>query len=85
MVRVGGMTYALDPKAKIGARISDLRVRGEPMGATKRYKLCGWAPVGEGITGEPIWEVVIRHLRAHKTVRPRQVNKPRVRDNPGLR
>jgi sulfur-oxidizing protein SoxB len=85
MVRVGGMSYALDPAARIGARISDLRLKGEPMGATKRYKLCGWAPVGEGITGEPIWEVVTRHLRAHQIVRPREVNKPRVRDNPGLR
>ena len=88
MVRVGGMTYAVEPGARIGSRISDLRVKGRPMGATKRYKLCGWAPVGEGITGEPIWEVVTRHLRAHKTVRPREVNKPRlvgVRDNPGLK
>jgi sulfur-oxidizing protein SoxB len=82
------MTYAIEPGARVGSRISDLRVKGRSMEATKRYKLCGWAPVGEGITGEPIWEVVTRHLRAHKTVRPREVNKPRligVKDNPGLK
>jgi len=87
MVRVAGMSYALEPGARIGSRISDLRVRGEPMGATKRYKVAGWAPVGEGITGEPIWEVVSRHLRTLKTVPALPANRPRfisVKDNPGL-
>jgi sulfur-oxidizing protein SoxB len=78
MVRVAGMTYALQPRARIGSRISDLRVRGEPIGATKRYKVCGWAPVGEGITGEPIWDVASRHLRARKTVPPLKANRPRL-------
>jgi len=87
MVRVGGMTYALQPAAKIGSRVSEMRVNGKPMQATKRYKVAGWAPVAEGITGEPIWEVVIRHLRATKAVPPLEVNRPRligVKDNPGL-
>jgi sulfur-oxidizing protein SoxB len=87
MVRVGGMTYALAPAAKIGSRVSDVRVRNQPLQATKRYKVAGWAPVAEGITGEPIWEVVIRHLRATKSVPPLEVNRPRligVKDNPGL-
>jgi S-sulfosulfanyl-L-cysteine sulfohydrolase len=87
MVRVAGMSYALEPGARIGSRISDLRVRDEPMQATKRYKVAGWAPVGEGITGEPIWEVVSRHLRTLKTVPALSANRPRfigVKDNPGL-
>jgi sulfur-oxidizing protein SoxB len=87
MVRVGGMTYALAPKANIGSRISEMRIQGKPLQATKRYKVAGWAPVAEGITGEPIWEVVIRHLRATKNVPPLQLNRPRligVKDNPGL-
>jgi len=87
MVRVGGMTYALALAAKIGSRISNVRVGNQPLQATKRYKVAGWAPVAEGITGEPIWEVVIRHLRALKTVRPLEVNRPRligVKDNPAL-
>jgi sulfur-oxidizing protein SoxB len=85
MVRVGGMTYALNRAAPIGSRISDLRVKNQPMGATKRYKVAGWAPVGEGITGEPIWEVVTRHLRDRKIVRPLPVNRPHLKDNPGLK
>ena len=87
MVRVAGMSYALEPQARIGSRISDLRVRDQPMEATKRYKVAGWAPVAEGITGEPIWEVVSRHLRTLKTVPALPANRPRfinVKDNPGL-
>src|SRR6185436_13973963 len=47
MVRVSGLTYALRPRAKIGARISDLRVGGAPMDASRAYKVAGWAAVGE--------------------------------------
>jgi sulfur-oxidizing protein SoxB len=87
MVRVGGMTYAIRPLAKIGGRISDLRLAGKPLQADKRYKVAGWAPVREGVTGEPIWEVVGRYLRGQKRVAPLQVNQPRligVGRNPGL-
>jgi S-sulfosulfanyl-L-cysteine sulfohydrolase len=87
MVRVGGMSYALEPAAKIGARISDLRIAGAPMLAEKRYKVAGWAPVAEGASGEPVWDVVGRHLRWKRIVTPRRVNPPRllgVKDNPGL-
>ena len=87
MVRVGGMAYALSPKAKIGARVSAMTFKDKPLEATKRYKVTGWAPVAEGITGEPIWDVVERHLRAAKTIPPRRVSAPRlvgVKDNPGL-
>jgi len=87
MVRVGGMSYALQPGAEIGSRVSGMRIKDQPLEATKRYKLTGWAPVAEGITGEPIWDVVTRYLRAAKTVPPLEVNRPRligVKDNPGL-
>jgi S-sulfosulfanyl-L-cysteine sulfohydrolase len=87
MVRVAGLSYALEPGARIGARLSDLRVDGAPLEATKRYKVAGWAPVGEGIKGEPIWEVVSRHLRTLKTVPALPAHRPRfigVKDNPGL-
>jgi S-sulfosulfanyl-L-cysteine sulfohydrolase len=87
MVRVGGMTYAIAPQAKIGARISDMRIGGQPMQAEKRYKVAGWAPVAEGASGEPVWELVSRYLRAKKTITPRPVNQPRllgVKDNPGI-
>jgi len=87
MVRVGGMTYAIDPGARMGQRISDMRVDGKPMAAEKRYRVAGWAPVAEGAAGEPIWEVVARYLRRAKVVAPRRVNAPRllgVKDNPGI-
>jgi sulfur-oxidizing protein SoxB len=87
MVRVGGMSYAIEPRAKIGNRISSMRVGGELVQAGKRYKLAGWAPVAEGAAGEPVWELVARHLRALKTVPPLEASRPRligVGANPGL-
>jgi sulfur-oxidizing protein SoxB len=87
MVRVGGLTYACDPRAKMGSRISDLRLAGIPLEADKTYKVAGWAPVAEGATGEPMWDVVERWLKQHKTVAPRQPNLPRligVAGNPGI-
>jgi len=68
MVRVAGMTYAIDPAAAMGRRISDLRISGSPMGADTAYRVAGWASVQEGVSGEPVWEVVARRLRALKTV-----------------
>jgi sulfur-oxidizing protein SoxB len=86
MARVGGMTYAIAPGARVGARISEMRMRGVPMEADKRYKVAGWAPVAEGAAGEPVWEVVARYLRSQRIVAPRRVNQPKVlgvKDNPG--
>jgi sulfur-oxidizing protein SoxB len=87
MARVGGMTYAIAPGARIGARISEMRIRGVPMDADKRYKVAGWAPVAEGAAGEPVWEVVARYLRSQRIVTARRVNQPKVlgvKDNPGI-
>jgi len=87
MARVGGMTYAIAPGAKIGSRISEMRIRGVPMQADKRYKVAGWAPVAEGAAGEPVWEVVARYLRSKRVVTARRVNQPKVlgvKDNPGI-
>jgi sulfur-oxidizing protein SoxB len=78
MVRVGGMTYACDPRADIGKRISDMRLQGRPLEAGKRYKVAGWAPVAEGASGEPVWEVAARHLRARRTIRPLEPAAPRL-------
>ena len=87
MVRVGGMSYAIAPREKIGGRISDLRLAGRPVEASKRYKVAGWAPVREGASGEPVWEVLERHLRSLKTIPPLPASQPRlvgVGQNPGL-
>src|SRR5436189_4829048 len=88
MVRVGGMSYAIAPREKIGRRISEMRLAGKPLDAAKRYKVAGWAPVREGVTGEPVWEVLERHLRSMKTVPALTASQPRlisVGENPGVR
>jgi sulfur-oxidizing protein SoxB len=87
MVRVGGMSYTCDPNAAMGARIQDMRIKGKPIEAARTYKVAGWAPVAEGATGEPIWELVSAWLRDKKTIAPRRLNEPRllgVAGNPGM-
>ena len=78
MVRVGGMAYTCNPTAASGQRISDMRLHGKPMDAGKRYKVAGWAPVAEGATGEPAWDVVERYLKDKKTIAPKAPNVPRL-------
>jgi sulfur-oxidizing protein SoxB len=87
MVRVGGMRYRCDPTQRIGGRISGMSLNGKPIDAGKRYKVASWAPVAEGASGEPVWEVVTRYLRAQKVIRPVKPNRPAlagVQGNPGL-
>jgi sulfur-oxidizing protein SoxB len=48
------------------------------MQAHKRYRVAGWAPVREGVSGEPIWELVARYLRREKHVTPLVPNAPRL-------
>lgn len=87
MVRVGGMQFTVDPTQKIGGRISGMTLNGKAIAAGTRYKVASWAPVAEGASGEPAWEVVARYLRAKGIVRPVRPNRPQligVRGNPGL-
>ncbi len=87
MVRVGGMSYTIDPAARIGSRIRDMRLGDQPIEAGKTYKVAGWAPVAEGAKGEPVWDVVAGWLRSTKVVSARKLNTPRivgVEGNPGL-
>jgi S-sulfosulfanyl-L-cysteine sulfohydrolase len=87
MVRVGGMTYTCDPTAKMGSRISDMHFGGRSLEASKTYKVASWAPVAEGASGPPIWDVVETYLKVHNVLTPRQVNLPRllgVEGNPGM-
>ena len=78
MVRIGGMVYACDPRQPIGKRISNMTLRGKPIDAERRYKVASWAPVAEGVTGEPVWDVVARYLRDRKTLRSPRVNRPKL-------
>ncbi|GGC88045.1 thiosulfohydrolase SoxB [Undibacterium terreum] len=87
MVRVGGLQYAIDPVAAMGKRISDMRLGGKAIEADKQYKVAGWAPVAEGASGEPVWDVMARYLRSQKQVSARRLNQPVIkgtRGNPGM-
>jgi sulfur-oxidizing protein SoxB len=90
MVRVGGMQYTCDPSAKAGHRITNMRLNGKLIDASKKYKVAGWAPVAEesrGMAGEPIWDVVAKNLRSKKNIKPVQINQPilkNVAGNPGI-
>jgi S-sulfosulfanyl-L-cysteine sulfohydrolase len=87
MVRVGGMTYACNPRASIGKRISDMRLADVPIDAGRKYKVASWAPVAPGASGEPVWEVVERYLGDRRTLSRRKPNLPRLigmEGNPGL-
>jgi sulfur-oxidizing protein SoxB len=81
MVRVGGLAYTIDPRAKAGARISRMTLDGKLLEADKSYRVAGWAPVSEearNTGGEPIWDVVERYLRRAKTVRVTRLETPTV-------
>ncbi len=90
MVRVGGLTYACDPLAGMGQRISDMRLKGQPIEADKTYKVAGWAPVAQEAAkaGNPmVWELVEQWLKARGgKVSARRLNSPRLAGalpNPG--
>ena len=70
MVRVGGLAYAIDPKAAIGQRISDMTIlrTGKPVEASATYTVSGWASVNEGTQGPPVWEALTAYLKAKQTI-----------------
>ena len=91
MVRVGGLEYTLTPAEAMGKRVSDMRLGGRPVEATKTYTVAGWAPVSEEASkagNKPVWDVVETWLKSQGgRVKPRRINTPRlvgVEGNPGL-
>jgi sulfur-oxidizing protein SoxB len=83
MVRVGGMSYTMNPNAKMGARISDMRLGDKPIEAGKTYKVAGWAPVAEEAKNapgvKPVWDVVEAWLKSQGgRVKPRRINTPKL-------
>jgi sulfur-oxidizing protein SoxB len=90
MVRVGGLQYTCTPTASMGKRIDDMRLNGQPIEASKKYKVAGWAPVAEEArtAGNPqVWDVVETWLKSRDgKVGPRKLNTPKlegVTPNPG--
>ena len=90
MVRVGGMQYTIDPVQSAGKRISDMRLNGKAIDPNKNYKVAGWAPVSEeakNLGGEPIWDVIEKHLKEVKVVKAVKLNEPIIKgvaNNPGM-
>jgi len=92
MVRVGGLTYTCDPAARMGNRISDMRLGGKPIEADRAYRVAGWAPVAEDArtapANKPVWDVVETWLKAQGgRVKPRKINTPKlvgIAGNPGI-
>lgn len=78
MVRVGGISYTCDLTKTIGGRINNMMLGGKTLDPNKKYKVAGWAPVTEGVTGEPIWDVVSDYLRDKKVITPRKLNLPKL-------
>ena len=77
------MSYSCDPTANIGNRIGDMTFKGNAIEPGKTYKVAGWAPVSEAARdagGEPIWELLARHLRTKKTVAAPELNLPRLKN-----
>ena len=93
MVRVGGLSYTCEPAQSMGQRITRLTLAGQPLEASKTYKVAGWAPVAEAARtapgSKPIWDVVETWLKAQPDghVKARTVNAPTllgVAGNPGM-
>ena len=90
MVRVGGLEYSCNPVGTMGNRINDMRLKGKPIEAGKKYKVAGWAPVAEEArsAGNPmVWDVVETWLKSRGgKVSTRQLNTPKITGglpNPG--
>jgi sulfur-oxidizing protein SoxB len=82
MVRVGGMTYQIDIKAKQGQRISDMRLAksGAPVDATRNYVTAGWASVNPDTKGPPVWDLVKSYVRRKKVIRISDADKVRIKN-----
>ena len=65
MVRVAGLAYELKANAAMGSRITKLVhwPDGQPIEASRRYSVAGWASVKENIQGPAIYDVLEKFLR----------------------
>ena len=89
MVRTGGISYRINPTAKMGERITDivLTKTGEKLEASKSYKVAGWSTVGAKSEGEPVWETVETYLKNVKHISKVKIDTPDIigiKGNPGI-
>jgi sulfur-oxidizing protein SoxB len=90
MVRVGGLEFSCDPTERMGSRIQNMRLKGQPLQAHRTYKVAGWCPVSEQAREQKwpmVWDVVEQWLRAQGgVIQPRHLNLPELTGglpNPG--
>ncbi|WP_321315778.1 thiosulfohydrolase SoxB [Halarcobacter sp.] len=89
MVRTGGISYKINPTAKMGERISEITLTktGEKIVPSKNYKVAGWSTVGSKSPGEPVWETVETYLKNVKHIANLKVDTPDIvgiKGNPGI-
>ena len=80
MVRVGGFSYACEPKAEMGSRISNMTMisTGEPIEADQSYVVGGWASVSEDVEGPAIYDLVENYITKEKMIAPKHSGNVRV-------
>ena len=72
MVRVGGMSYTIEPKKEIGYRITNMTSikSGKPIDASGKYVVAGWASVNEGTKGPAIYDLMENYITRLGTIPP---------------
>jgi sulfur-oxidizing protein SoxB len=75
MIRVGNIQYDFNPDEKIYHRISNLRIGGKAVSATKKYKVAGWASM-QKVEGKPVWEIFSHWLQSKKHVEVKKLDLP---------
>ena len=73
MVRVGGITYRCSPKAKMGQRISEMRLvsNGELIQENKNYIVGGWGSINEEVKGPKIYNLLEDYIKVQEKVSPK--------------
>ena len=86
MVRTGGLIYTCEPAAELNKRISNMTLNGQPIQASKSYKVARWGVGSVQSEGEPVWDVVEQYLKSSPSVHNHTPNVPHligVDTNPG--
>ena len=91
MVRVGGLHYAIDPRAPMGKRITRMELDGKPLDAGEDVQGRGLGAGGRGGEGRGRRADLGRRARAtcarRKSIAPRKLNVPKIEGmagNPGI-
>lgn len=72
MVRIGGMSYTIEPKKEIGYRITNMTSikSGKPIDASGKYVVAGWASVNESTEGPAVYDLMENYITRLGTIPP---------------